>query len=363
MDIAAYLAKQKAFYEKESRWIKDFSVFDFHYVPEQPVIRAECRGLIDELVRFDLSGIPNHQAVIGSRGSGKTLMIRHLQRVVPQQNNIEFLYANCRNYNTSFKLLAHLLGVQARGTSMAELFERFCLTYTKKTVIALDEVDVMSPKDRRREILYLLSRSERPYMVVMLSNSPQVLKELDAATRSSLQPVPVHFRNYDAQQIRQILEDRAKRGLHRWDERILSEIAALTTRLTNSDARLAIKTLQYVVTGHADDTRTCFERARQDLVVDMISNLSDLALMILWAAATSRNDFARSIYDRYRHFACEHHETPVSYVYFNSNLSYLQSIGLIALVCTKQGRTYANRVLLTFDPKVADEICTLRFEQ
>ena len=32
-------------------------------------------------------------------------------------------------------------------------------------------------------------------MVVMLSKSPQVLTQLDAATRSSLQPMPLHFKN------------------------------------------------------------------------------------------------------------------------------------------------------------------------
>ncbi len=89
--------------------------------------------------------------------------------------------------------------------------------YRRKTVLVLDEVDLMSPKDKRREILYLLSRSEQPYMIIMLSNSPHVLKQLDAATRSSLQPMPLHFRNYDAQQLQEILTDRARRGLHESD--------------------------------------------------------------------------------------------------------------------------------------------------
>ena len=31
----------------------------------------------------------------------------------------------------------------------------------------MDEVNLMSSKDRNREILYFLSRSEQPYMVVM----------------------------------------------------------------------------------------------------------------------------------------------------------------------------------------------------
>ncbi len=363
INVASYLAQQRDQAGKESRLIKDFSVFDFHHIPERPVVRDECKTLIDEMVRFEVSGIPTHHAVIGSRGSGKTLTVKYLQRVVPEHVELDVVYANCRHHSTTYKILARLAGVQPRGTSLAELFERFCHMHPNKTVVVLDEIDLMSPKDRRREILYLLSRSAQPYMVVMLSNSPQVLKELDAATRSSLQPVPLHFRNYNAGQIQEILHDRAKRGLHAWDEGTLSEIAALTTRLTNSDARLAIKTLQYSIMGRGKDLRSCFERARRDLVIDVISDLSDSTLMILWAAATSKVSFAKKIYGRYCRFSRQHREKPFSYGYFYSNLSHLQSIGLIALVCTKQGRTYANRVVLTFDAATATQICALRFEQ
>jgi Cdc6-like AAA superfamily ATPase len=145
----------------------------------------------------------------------------------------------------------------------------------------------MSPKDKRREVLYMLSRSEQPYMVIMLSNSPQVLKQLDAATRSSLQPMPIHFRNYDAEQICRILRDRAQRGLHCWDDARLAEIAALATRMTNADTRVAIKTLHYSVTRPKDDLTACFERARRDIVIDVINDLTDANLTILWAIATS----------------------------------------------------------------------------
>ncbi|MBN2561390.1 MAG: orc1/cdc6 family replication initiation protein [Phycisphaerae bacterium] len=342
--------------------MKDFSVFDFHNIPDEPVMREEVTTLIDELLRFDLSGIPTHLAIIGSRGSGKTLMVKYLQRVIPESVDLEILYANCRHHNTSFKIVAHLLGIQARGASMSEAFERFCARHQKKTVVVLDEIDLMSTKDRRREILYLLSRSAQPFMAIMLSNSPQVLKELDAATRSSLQPVPLHSRNYNAQQIQEILLDRARRGLRSWGTGALGEIAALTTRLTNSDARLAIKTLQYSATSPGKDLRGCFERARRDLVIDLINDLSDPTLTILWAAAASRTDFAKDIYRRYCRLSCQQKEKPFSYVYFYSNLSYLQSVGLVALVSTKQGRTYTNRVLLTFDSAAVREICSLRFD-
>ena len=363
MDIASYLARQREQLDQESRLVKDFSVFDFHYIPDEPMMREESKTIIDELLRFDLSSVATHLAVIGSRGSGKTLTVRYLQRTVPQHTDLEILYANCRHHNTSFKVLAHLLGVQARGASITELFERFCVRFPKKTVVVLDEIDLMSPKDRRREILYLLSRSEQPFMVIMLSNSPQVLKELDAATRSSLQPVPVHFRNYNAQQMQEILQHRAERGLHRWDEAVLAEIGALTTKLSNADARLAIKTLQYSVTGRGKDLRACFDRARRDLVVDLINDLADPILSILWAVGTSPIDFAKAIYERYCRFSQGIQEKPFSYFYFYSNLSYLQSVGLVALVSTKQGRTYTNRVVPTFDGAVVREIAALRFER
>jgi len=362
-DIASYLAEQRQLAGKASRHIKDFSVFDFHHVPDEPLVRDECRTLIDELVRFEISGIPTHQAIIGSRGSGKTLTVKYLQRIIAAHTDLDLVYANCRQHSTTYKILAHLVGVEPRGPSLPELFTRFCHQCRRKTVVALDEIDLMSPKDRRRDILYLLSRSEQPFMVIMLSNSPHVLKELDAATRSSLQPVPLHFRNYNAEQIAEILRARARQGLHAYDEATLSEIAALTVRLTNSDARLAIKTLQYSMMSPGKDLRTCFEHARRDLVVDLISDLSDATLMILWAAATSKVDFAKEIYARYSRFSRHQQEKPFSYGYFYSNLSYLQSVGLVALISTKQGRTYANRVQVTFDPVITSEICSLRFDQ
>jgi len=336
-------------------------VFDFSHIPQKPVLREECKVLADEMLRFDLSGIANHHVIVGSRGSGKTLMVKYLQRVMCRHTKLDIVYANCRHHNSSFKVLAHWLNVPPRGFGLAELFQRFCQQHRKKTLVVLDEIDLMSPKDRRKEILYLLSRSEQPFMVFMLSNSPQVLNDLDAATRSSLQPIPLHFKNYDAPQIESILKDRATHGLHRWTDGLLAEIAALTVRLTNSDARVAIKTLQYAITRTELDLRTCFDQARRDLIIDLVNDLSDATLMILRAVTTAKIDVAKGVYDRYRQYCLEQHEKPFSYMHFYSHLSYLQSVGLVILVSTKTGRAYTNRVLPTFDKQVVDQICKLRF--
>ena len=58
----------------------------------------------------------------------------------------------------------------------------------------------------------------------------------------------------------------------------------------------------------------------------------------------------------------DHVIKPFSYIYFYTNMSYLQSLGLLALVSTKVDRAYANRVILTFDKSIAEQICKLRFD-
>ena len=342
--------------------VRDFSVFDFNYIPDEPILREEGRHLVREFVRFETTGIPTHHAVLGAKGSGKTLTLRYLQRIMNAETKLNVIYVNCREYNTSFKIFAHFVHVRPRGVSMGELYRTFCQKYRGRTVVVLDEIDLMSPKDKRRDILYFLSRSENPYMVIMLSNNYRVLHDLDDSTRSSLQPKTICFKHYDAQQLHSILRDRAQRGLHRYEEPMLSKIAAMTAKKTNSDARVAIKTLFYGMTEPQQDIETCFEQARQEIIVEMIDNLSDPLLVILQAIATSGSDFAKQTYQRYRKICAGFGERPFSYVHYYANLSYLQSMGLIVLIATKVACTYANRLMLTFDESVLATIYRLRFD-
>lgn len=360
MNIKAYYKEKKSRENVKSNLVKDFSVFDFNYIPKEPLMREECKHLIDEMLRFEMTGIPTNQAIIGTKGSGKTLTLKYLQNLMNAETQLSVVYANCREHNTSFKIFAHLLDVQARGASLTEMYKKFCQRYCGKTIVLLDEIDLMSRKDRKREILYFLSRSKNPYLVIMLSNNYRVLRELDASTKSSLQPVTVYFKNYDASQLRDILHERAKHGLHKRNNSSLAQIAAMTTKKTNGDARVAIKTLYYTVTETKTDIEACFEKAREDIIIDMINDLSDPTLMILHAVTSTRSDFAKEIYTRYCQVSLCQNERPFSYMYFYSNLSYLQSMGLVALIATKVGRTYANRVMLTFDEPILEPIYRLR---
>ena len=361
MKITDYLARQSRTLDETSRRITNYSVFDFNYIPDEPLMREEVKPVVDACLRYLKTGIANHLFLFGSRGSGKTLMIKYIQRLLTKRENVDVLYVNCRPHNTSFKVLAHLLGVRPRGCSLDELWARFTELYGRRLILVLDEVDLLSDKDRHKDILYLLARSANNYMTILLSNHPKFLNRLDESIRSSLQPELVHFRNYDAHEVLEILRDRARLGLRHASQAMLAQIAALTARTTNSDVRVALKTLYYAALEQNENVQQVFDRARRDLLRDVLADLNDQNLLILKAAAETPEPFVKEIYTCYRRLSHEESEQPFSYVYFYTSLSYLQSVGLILLLSTKVGRTYTNRIQLLFDPALLEAIGQARF--
>jgi len=324
-------------------------------------MREEAKRLIDALLRYKTTTIANHILIFGSRGCGKTLMVKYVSQLLHEKLDLVFVYANCRQHNTSFKILASLLGVRPRGCSLDELWQRFCDMHSGRVVFILDEVDLISDKDRNKELLYLISRSQHNYMAVLLSNNPRFMSNLDESIRSTLQPELIHCRNYDAHEICEILKDRAKLGVAKPPSKRLTHIAALTTKETNSDVRVAIKTLYYQALEPSADVKEMFNRARRDLLQDVLADLNDRNLLILKAAAATTEPFVKLIYQNYRQLSLQLREEPFSYVYFYSALSYLQSIGLILMISTKIGRSYTNRIQILFDAEVFRPVWQTRF--
>jgi len=105
-----------------------------------------------------------------------------------------------------------------------------------------------------------------------------------------------------------------------------------------------------------------FEKARRDIMFDVVKDLNDKNLLILKAALSQQDGYVKDIYQTYRRISAQFNEEPFSYVHFYSNLSYLQSLGLILLVSTKIDRTYTNRIQLTFDPDILATVWKTRFE-
>ena len=361
MDIERYLKEKQDQLSMSRGRIQNSAVFDFNYVPERPLMREEVKPVIDALLRYAQTDIPNNILVLGSRGSGKSVLAKYLMKLLFENGPLDFAYVNCRQHNTSFKILAYLLGVKPRGCSLDELWARLTDLKKQATVFILDEVDLMSDKDRHKDILYFISRSPNNYMGVLLSNNPKFLSSLDESIKSTLQPEIVHFRSYDTAEIAQILVDRAKIGLKMVPQTVIREIAAMTVKNTNSDVRVAIKTLYLWALEPGVSLKEHYDKARRNILLDVVKDLNDQNLLMLRASLSQQGDFVKDIYGRYRKMSAEFHEEPYSYVHFYSNLSYLQSLGLLVLVSTKVNRTYTNRISLTFDPSILARVWENRF--
>jgi Cdc6-like AAA superfamily ATPase len=362
MDIEKYLVEKQHHLAKTTSGIRNIDVFNFNYIPPKPLMREEVKPVIDALLRYQQSGIANNVLILGCRGSGKSVIAKYLMQILGKRKQLDFIYVNCRQCNTSFRILASALNVRPRGVSLDELWYTFTGQHHGKTVFILDEVDLMSDKDRNKDILYLISRSPNNYMVLLLSNNPKFHQLLDASTQSTLQPEIVHFKSYNVFELQKILVDRARIGLGSVPTSIINEIAAMTVKNTNSDVRVAIKTLyQWALDSHIS-IKDHFETARRDILVDIIKDLNDQNLCILRAASSQHDSYVKNIFEAYRRISVGLHEEPFSYVHFYSNLSYLQSLGLILLISAKVSKTYTNRIQLTFDPTVLTGIWSLRFE-
>lgn len=359
MDIHEYLRSKQNKLKNNSQRIKDFSVFDFNYIPDKPLMRKEVKPVINALLRYQHSGIANNTLILGSRGCGKSVLAKYLLNIM--KDDLNFVYVNCRHHNTSFKIMAHILGIKPRGNSLDELWLWFCSENKQKTVFVLDEIDLLNDKDKRSDILYFISRSQNNYMTILLSNNPKYINCLDESILSSLQPEIIHFSGYNAIEMTQILDDRANAGLTLPPGDVIDKIAAMTVKNTNSDVRVAIKTLYLWAIEPEEDLNDHFEKARRDIMYDVVKDLNDKNLLILRAAGDKISGFVKDIYQTYKKISIRYNEEPFSYVHFYANLSYLQSLGLIVLISTKVNRTYANRIQLTFDPVILDTVFDFRF--
>jgi archaeal cell division control protein 6 len=362
MDIEKYLKDKQSELEKSKTRIINSNVFDFNYIPEKPLMRNEIKPVIDALLRYQQTGIANNVLILGSRGSGKSLAATYLMKLLSSQNQLKFVYVNCRHHNTSFKILAHLLGLRARGRTLDELWYLFTDANPGRTVFILDEIDLINDKDKHLDILYLISRSDKNYMAILLSNNPKFTNNLDESIRSTLQPEIIHFSSYNALEVVQILKDRAKVGLKFLPEIEIDQIAAMTVKNSNSDIRIAIKTLYLWAMEPEVSLQDHFEKARRDIMIEILKDLNDKNLLILKAALSQKEGYVKDIYYVYKKTSLQYNEDPFSYMHFYSNLSYLQSLGLILLISTKVDKTHTNRIRLTFDPSILDTIWKTRLE-
>ncbi len=241
---------------KENRIIKDERFLREDYLPEKILYRdTEIDELVYYLKPITYGAKPTNVFITGGTGTGKTLCLKYvLNELSEYTDRVLPIYINCYYYSSPASILAYLceqigIALPRRGISLQEYFDRI-FEYLKKNkqnlILAFDETDILLlNKDSR--FIYDIARSPNKDIqmgVVMVSNNPGLVAQIDDKIRNSLSFSTILFEKYTPSQIKDILKDRISYALERnsLHPESLGIITGYAAR-NNGDVRLAINTL------------------------------------------------------------------------------------------------------------------------
>lgn len=250
-------------YVKGSFIFKNRECLRHDYIPEYLPHREEQIARLGLILAPTLKGSRcSNVFIYGKPGTGKTAVTRYvlkhlLKKSVELNNPLKIALINCRTIGTDYRVLTSLcdtVGVKVpfTGLSKGEVFERFkngLKSLGAILVIMLDEVDVLIKK-YSDDLLYRLTRinEEAEYgklVIIGVSNDLQFKEYLDPRVLSCLSEEEIVFRPYTADELYDILLDRAKLALNEgaYTEAALRLCAALAAS-EHGDARRALDLLR-----------------------------------------------------------------------------------------------------------------------
>jgi cell division control protein 6 len=273
----------------------------------------------------------------GKTGTGKTLSIQYIKDAMykrikkesPFELRIEYLNCKLKKVSdTEYRILAELINqlggeVPSTGLPTQTVYNKFVdLIDSKKQLIILilDEID-QTVKKISNNFLYNLTRlnselSKSQLSVVGISNDLTFLDEVDPRVRSSLSEEEIVFPPYNAIQIQDILNKRAKNAFKEGvlEEGVIAKCAAYAAR-EHGDARRALDLLRVagelaeregnkkILLKHIDEANSKIEK---DKILDVIGSEPkqfQLVLYSIFQLSKSSNEnpfFTGDVYNYYQ---------------------------------------------------------------
>jgi cell division control protein 6 len=198
------------------------------YTPDYLPHRMEQINAVAEILVAALRGeSPSNILIYGKTGTGKTATLESVSKKLEdlaERMHVEckVLFINCERIDTQYRILAHLARhynreVPITGWPTDQVFNEFRDVLDKReqvAIIILDEIDNLVKKSGD-DILYNLSRinsdlKKAKVSIIGISNDLTFTDYLDPRVKSSLGEEEIIFPPYNADQLRDILEQRSR---------------------------------------------------------------------------------------------------------------------------------------------------------
>ncbi len=220
---------------------------------------AQKNELVMELAPILMGNAVSSVFVYGNPGTGKTGMVLELMKELGEEaekNGIRLktAYVNCSENRTETVILLEAMSrltgrdYPKMGWNRAKVVEEFTKVLEElacHVLIVLDEIDYVL-KESGDDVLYRLSRlhTKAPVSNIIISNDVRVSDYIKPRTQSTVGRVKVIFAPYNAEELRDILKERARFAFKEGvvSEPVLQKIAEIeATR--DGDARKALELL------------------------------------------------------------------------------------------------------------------------
>ena len=245
-----------------SKIFKNRDVLRHTYTPDELPHRDEQINALATILAPALKyETPSNVLIYGKTGTGKTATVKFVARQLEEMSSklgVRCLvhYMNCELIDTQYRVFASIANALGRSIPMTGLPTDYVYEEMKKAldskkqvvIIVLDEIDKLVKKGD--EALYNLTRINSELVnakvsIIGISNDLKFKSFLDPRVLSSLSEEEIVFPPYNAEQLKDILEQRARLAFHEGvlDEDVIPYCSALAAQ-EHGDARKALDLLR-----------------------------------------------------------------------------------------------------------------------
>ncbi len=373
-----FLEKQSVFNNKEVLLIRHF--------PENIPHRSEQIRKIGLILAPALrNNKPSNVFIYGKTGTGKTLCTQYTLNKLQEKAKLAGTELNCAYLNcklkkvadTEYRVIASLakaLGekVPITGLPTDEVYNIFINKIDEKNqiiILVLDEIDRLVKKTGD-EILYSLTRlnaelKNAKLCLIGISNDVRFIEDIDPRVKSSLGEEEIIFPPYNALELKDILEERAKEAFSEdtIDSAVLAKCAAYAAK-EHGDARRALDLLRVAgeVAEREDSDIVLMEHiqlAEEKIEINRISELvktlptqSKLLMYSIFQLIEKTNTKLETgeIYEKYKDLCNVNNTSILTQRRISDLISELDMLGLINARLISKGRHGRTREIYSTIP-------------